>query len=700
MIDIRIVGRKDATVGIGTMARMLSEAAKGESTVEHVVIRDDNSDTTLQTASRLSPARIAIFADVIANAIGDESYRLMGDSQVKVAYLVFDSDRLPDWWTRILNTHFDLVFATSEFVKHAAVASGCTRPIFVVPIEIPNVRQLEPQVPAHTNAPVGFLALSAYHPRKNHGKLLEAFVDEFGADNSKVRLRIHSNLDFGGESAALRTKLQHLGASNVTLTLEHLPQQTIADLFRLSEIYVAVSKGEGFCLPAHEAALRGKIIVAGSGTALDEIKADRLIRVPIGYCEPAYYPELSSSFHGAQVNYFKRDLRSALRAAFDQACASRGRILSTPVAHANKQPQLDLVYLLRSFFRPIEVITSERNELSFGCISVSDSTVADRLRLISRTKAPHKRVIVGHDGGFYSIFNTYFSHLVWNQGARGIRYVLPDWRVDQIQRFHNLAKFTSFCYGTSNDGNIWARLFHSPYPELDDNIFDDPELLYDGSFGPEHSFNNKNEPRLTYVQAAELYRSPDFLQWRKWYNAYFRRYVHLRADIAARVDHLERELFANAFVVSAHVRHPSHALEQPGRRMAELQKYVAAIEREANLRARSERVKVFVATDQERIVQKFRGHFGSSAIFVNDVQRITEKEDTDFDAIPGENLKVGFQLQHRRAAREATWSLELAREVIVDTILLARSHVFFHEVSNIATAVAYVNPSLDMRYLR
>jgi hypothetical protein len=233
MIDIRIVGRKDATVGIGTMARMLSEAAKGESTVEHVVIRDDNSDTTLQTASRLSPARIAIFADVIANAIGDESYRLMGDSQVKVAYLVFDSDRLPDWWTRILNTHFDLVFATSEFVKHAAVASGCTRPIFVVPIEIPNVRQLEPQVPAQTNAPVGFLALSAYHPRKNHGKLLEAFVDEFGADNSKVRLRIHSNLDFGGQFSALRTKLQHLGASNVTLTLEHRHRQRVVEDHRL-----------------------------------------------------------------------------------------------------------------------------------------------------------------------------------------------------------------------------------------------------------------------------------------------------------------------------------------------------------------------------------------------------------------------------------------------------------------------------------
>lgn len=312
----------------------------------------------------------------------------------------------------------------------------------------------------------------------------------------------------------------------------------------------------------------------------------------------------------------------------------------------------------------------------------------------------NKRVIVAYDGGFFSTFNTYLSHLVWGQGARGIQYILPDWSVDSIRQFHGVTKFQSFCYGTRADKNIWGRIFDSPYDDISLAELDDPKELYRGSLGPEHSFNWKNEPNLTYIHAAKLYRSPDFDAWRKWYHSYYARYIKPKPPLKRQVDELQRRLFGDAYVVSAHIRHPSHAMEQPNGRMAEVDRFLFEIGREVEKQRRKRPVKVFIATDQEKIVKQASRHFGSTAVFVRDAKRLTEKQDVRYEKAREEDKKKeGFQVAHHIASDEKQWSVKMAEEVLIDALLLARTDVMFHAVSNVATAVSFMNPGVRMNYL-
>ncbi len=699
-VDVRLIGRNERSVGIGAHSAMFEEAVRGDLRVQKISVRSGKLREHLQGPKR--KARIAIYTDVLENWAGDPAHRKVRGADLKIAYVVFDSDRLPPSWVEILNREFDLVLTPSEFVKSVTLQSGCRLPVFVLPLEIPDVRSIaEPENVRASALPVRFLSIGSYHPRKNYRKLVQAFVEEFGPHSNDVQLAIHSNLAFGGEYDVLRRQIEIANARNIFVTKAQFHPLHIAELFGHSEIYVAVSKGEGFCIPAREAALRGKIIVATDGSALREVKADRIIRVPVSTLEPARYPEIDNAIFGRQFATDVPAIRKALRQAYKLALSHRGKKLSYPVAASERRSQYEILYRLRSLLRPIEIAAGGGNEIGIGKITVDSKKTASSLkRVFGKRGRVYKRVIVGHDGGFFSLFNIYLSHLVWGQGARGVQYVLPDWNVESIRRFHKLKKFQSFCYGGYKDKNVWARLFESPYADVSTADLDDPEALYAGSRGPEHSWNAQNEPNLTYIHAGKLYRSPDFPEWRKWYHAYYSHYIRVKPHIARRVDELERELFGNAYVISAHIRHPSHAIEQPNGRIAEIDQYLFAMEKEVERQRRRQRVRIFVATDQEKVIKQTRRHFGSLVAFVSDVARVNEADDTKYErASEAEKHKEGFQVQHLAAADEKKWSVKMAEEVIVDALLLSRSHVMFHTVSNVATAVSFMNPKLRMNYL-
>lgn len=699
-VDIRLIGRNDRSVGIGAHSAMFEEGARGDMRVQKISIRHQSIKERLRSPTR--KARIAIYTDVLENWAGDPAYKKVRGADLKIAYVVFDSDRLPPSWVDILNREFDLVLTPSEFVKSVALQSGCKLPVFVLPLEIPDVRSIEKPENVRASAlPVRFLSIGSYHSRKNYRRLVQAFTEEFGPHSNDVQLTIHSNLSFSDVYDVLRRQIEIADAKNIFATRGQFHPLHIAELFEHSEVYVAVSKGEGFCIPAREAALRGKIVVATDGSALQEVKADRMIRVPVSALEPARYTEIDNAVFGRQFATDVPAIRKALRQAYKLALAQRGKKLSFPLADEERKTQYEILYRLRSLLRPVEVAVSSKNEIGIGKIAVDSKQTASSLKQVFGKKGRvYKRVIVGHDGGFFSLFNIYLSHLVWGQGARGVQYVLPDWNVESIRRFHKLKKFQSFCYGGYKDKNIWARLFESPYADVSVADLDNSKVLYEGSSGPEHSWNAENEPNLTYIHAGKLYLSPDFQEWRKWYHAYYSHYIRLKPHIARRVDELEHKLFGNAYVISAHIRHPSHAIEQPNGRMAEIDQYLFAMEKEVERQQRRQRVKIFVATDQEKVIKQARQHFGSQVVFVSDIARVNEADDAKYEqASEAEKRQEGFQVQHLTAADEKKWSVKMAEEVIVDAMLLSRSRVMFHTVSNVATAVSFMNPLLQMNYL-
>ncbi|MGI4808383.1 MAG: hypothetical protein ACRYF2_09775 [Janthinobacterium lividum] len=309
-----------------------------------------------------------------------------------------------------------------------------------------------------------------------------------------------------------------------------------------------------------------------------------------------------------------------------------------------------------------------------------------------------RQICAAHDGGFFSVFNTYLSHLAWQQREDRCHAVLPDWDVERfLGRLE--APVRSFCYGQPGDGNLWSKLFQPLFGATDVEM-NDPRFLYRHAELPADRHNEAREPTMTYVRAYTLYRSPDFAAFRRQYHRVFIQHVRLRPEHQAEIDVFAAAHLTAPILIAAHVRHPSHTVEQPTGRIAGTDLYIEQVRDVVRRRGGDPAGPgwaVFVATDQERVLHRFRAAFGERAVFFPDARRTRADEDASFDALtPTEQNKDGHQLQHLVAADHAGWSWRMAWEVVRDAYAMARCGTLLHVVSNVSTAVAYMNPEIEM----
>jgi hypothetical protein len=187
---------------------------------------------------------------------------------------------------------------------------------------------------------------------------------------------------------------------------------------------------------------------------------------------------------------------------------------------------------------------------------------------------------------------------------------------------------------------------------------------------------------------------------RRQYHRVFARHVRLRAELAAEIEAFAGAHLAAPIRIAAHVRHPSHTVEQPDGRIAHTEAYIDRVQDEVRRRGgdpAGDGWIVFVATDQTRVLDRFREAFGARAVFYPDARRTRADEDAAFDALsPVERNRDGHQLQHLVAADRSGWNWRMAWEVVRDAYTMARCQALLHVVSNVSTAVSYMNPELEM----
>jgi hypothetical protein len=114
--------------------------------------------------------------------------------------------------------------------------------------------------------------------------------------------------------------------------------------------------------------------------------------------------------------------------------------------------------------------------------------------------------------------------------------------------------------------------------------------------------------------------------------------------------------------------------------MPPLEHYMAEIRR--IIFSKKEDVKIFLATDVEEYIGRFQDVFGEKIITQTHVARLQE-----LPSNPEEQINYPFDPD-----------LKLGQDVLKDCLLLAKCEVLIHRVSNIATAVGYINPSISMIY--
>ncbi len=160
--------------------------------------------------------------------------------------------------------------------------------------------------------------------------------------------------------------------------------------------------------------------------------------------------------------------------------------------------------------------------------------------------------------------------------------------------------------------------------------------------------------------------------------------------------------FTGRFVIGAHVRHPSHTVEQPGASHRPRRRLYRAHPGRTGTPAQlgDDGWIVFLATDQDRVVDRFRAEFGDRVACTSPMSAAPARsEDAAFDQpdVRRESPGWAWQLQHLVAARPGQpgrW--RWPSEVVRDAWLMARCDMLLHVVSNVSTAVSYMNPELEM----
>ncbi len=133
--------------------------------------------------------------------------------------------------------------------------------------------------------------------------------------------------------------------------------------------------------------------------------------------------------------------------------------------------------------------------------------------------------------------------------------------------------------------------------------------------------------------------------------------MRLRPELAAEVERFAGSQLSAPVLIAAHVRHPSHTVEQPDGRIAGTDAYLALVEEQVRRRGADpagDGWRVFLGTDQERVLRRFQDAFGDQAVFYPDARRTRAAEDAAFDALsPAEQNREGHQLAEVSGYRRA-----------------------------------------------
>ena len=719
-LTVTIVGKGNSHTGMGRLTHAWLQTLAGQ---PHLVIRfvntrpDEGDDVGYPHVLKISeetghaqPGDVAIFTDVLWNGHGDSNYTKCPVAKLKYCYCVFDSTHVPAEWISIANGHFDAVLVTSPFLRKVFLDSGLLKPV----IELQLALDLEPffRIPNRIiEKSYVFGAVGAYDFRKNVHLITDAFEQAFGLDNPNVKLRLKMTYTLFGDEAASEFAARFRG-TNVEVTQGRLDNQAYLDYVSGIDCMINLSRGEGYSIPIREAVALGKPIILTDHFAHEDlagIDSAKFVRAEIPV--PALYPQINERYIGLQFLPHTADVVEA----FEEVYENRAAYQTRAAANRERAKIWSVGYLAPRYFAlvspPSIMIRGGPDQVSPAGISVTaeyfyrraasvyGNTVARSIRNAELLTASHNKVVVvGHDGGFLSLFNRYVSYLVWEKDTNSSCLILPDWRADSIRDFFDVPKFTSFCYASPSEGNAWLKLFE-PSPDVGEDlaIYNDVDRLYDGAVIAD-GFNEYREPWLTYTHAYRLYQMPEFRRWRQWYHSIVAKHVRPRAAIVRRVEANMKKM-GRGTRLAVHIRHPSHAIEQPGARLSHVDSYVRAIGNYIQINKITE-PKIFLATDQDSTIEMMRKQFGNALYYDNDVKRTSSVQDQRFSELDGDlQMAEGHQIQHLTAADPNSWSSKMAEEVLADCYSMAGCDVMFHVVSNISTAVSYLNPKIEMVFV-
>ncbi len=299
------------------------------------------------------------------------------DDQIRIAYSMFESSRIPAEWTIILNTYFDAVAVPDPYFVSVYKESGVKIPVFVVPLAVDLSPNLKFPVKNCANTPFTFANLSTCVDRKNQLTLVRAFAKEFG-NNKKVSLLINARAAFNKLDFEIVKEIKNLGLANVIFNINPLSKSEYQDLFHEIDCYVNLSKGEGFSIQPREAMALGIPVIVTDNTAQSTLCASGLV-TPVSSTikKPAFYDW--GDYYGHSFDCTIDDAAAALKEVYDNypTYLKRGEEAR---AFAAKSQYIHLKPLYRTLIKPKKVMLGTENRVTEDTLITNSPTLYQKYK--------------------------------------------------------------------------------------------------------------------------------------------------------------------------------------------------------------------------------------------------------------------------------------------------------------------------------
>ena len=258
-----------------------------------------------------------------------------------------------------------------------------------------------------------------------------------------------------------------------------------------------------------------------------------------------------------------------------------------------------------------------------------------------------------HGAGFFSNFNAVINRLLYDvEGGRCSAYEVNWYKSsEELTRYHNPAV-----------PQLWTEFFEP--------------VVVDGAHSDEKFVRGYASYAMTHVGAYfHLYTQGS--SWRDEYNRVYKKYIRLKPHIQDEISSYYSAHMKDKHCIGVHYRNPIHDRENPWPGPS-AERFIEMVQQQ--MVPDKENV-VYLATDVESAIEPFKEVFGDALLVRKNVTRST-----------GHSKEVH--------ADQQTPANGLARDVLLDCLLLAKAEKLIHITSNVATAVGYINPKLKMIYAR
>lgn len=262
-------------------------------------------------------------ADVqVVYAQGDVFARNTG--RYRIGFTMLEVDGLPPEWVRQANM-MDEVWVPSTFNERTFRDSGVKVPIRVVPLGI-DTAYFSPQIRSVKSADAyTFLSVFEWGERKAPEVLLQAFSDEFSADEPVRLVCKANNFDpsFRIRDEIAKLALRPNGGRIIIAENQILQQYELAVLYRSADCFVLPTRGEGWGMPILEAMACGLPVIATNWSSQTDFMTEQnSLPLEVERLIPAeakcpYY----EGFRWAQPSY--EHLRKLMRWAFEHQDEAR-----------------------------------------------------------------------------------------------------------------------------------------------------------------------------------------------------------------------------------------------------------------------------------------------------------------------------------------------------------------------------------------